>query len=95
MFKRLFREIIAIKEELQAIRRSMEPIRFKNQIIGVVTEVQEKYANQAEGLTTVFFQIPSHDWNLLKRSDAWILVNKYLAEIQNTYILKSQKEHRD
>lgn len=50
--------------------------------IGAVVELEEKYINQSDGLVTVSFQIPCHDWSLLKTSSEWHLVEKWLEEIR-------------
>lgn len=34
----------------------------------------------------ISFQIPYHDWKILKKSFPWLLVEKQLREIRNKYI---------
>lgn len=63
--------------------------------IGAVVELEKRYINQADGLVTVSFQIPCHDWNLLKTSSEWCLVEKQLEEIRNRHIQMSRQEMPD
>lgn len=51
----------------------------------VVTH-EKKYVTQDDALTTVFFQLPSHDWLILEKSETWHQVEAFLQEIQNTHM---------
>lgn len=65
------------------------PPKENGDLIGEVVEVERKYVNETEGLVEVSFQIPCHDWKILKKSFPWLLVEKQLREIRSKYIQKN------
>lgn len=85
MLRKLYEELVAIKNELQAIRsdlkyeRSIKVLPSNN---GGIKEIRTRYINQAEDQVIVSFELPLHDWCLLKRSAEWSLVEKHLMEIR-------------
>ncbi len=54
-----------------------------HQIMYEITEHEKQYINQDDALVTVSFQLPRHDWNLLKTSNVWHQFEKLLQETQN------------
>ena len=93
MFKKIYKELILIREELQAIRSSLEPVIKAKLVldrIGIVNEYERKYINQAYARVVVSFELPSSDWCLLKTSSEWCRIEECLGEIRNKY----QKEKR-
>lgn len=61
----------------------------KDSLIGKIVELEMKYANENEPLARISFQIPYHDWKILKKSFPWLLVEKQLREIRSKYIQKN------
>lgn len=88
VLRKLYEELVAIKNELQAIRNDLKyerSIRTLPSNIGAIKEIRKRYINQAEDQVIVSFELPVHDWCLLKRSTEWSLVEKRLMEIQSRH----------
>ena len=53
-----------------------------------ITEYEKQYINQDDALVIVSFQLPRHDWNLLRISTEWRQFEKVLQETQNKHTQK-------
>ena len=85
LLRKLYEELVAIKNELQAIRNDLKyerTIKSLSSDVGVIKEIGKRYINQAEDQVIVSFELPLHDWCLLKRSAEWSLIEKRLMEIR-------------
>ena len=69
-------------------RRKKIP-NVNDSLIGKIVEAKRKYINENEALVEISFQIPYHDWRILKKSNLWFQVERQLQEIESKYIRKS------
>lgn len=66
-----------------------------NTLIGEVVEIKKEYVNETDCLVEVSFQIPYHDWKILRKSIQWLQVEKRLEEIRNKHIQRSLQVQKD
>lgn len=48
-----------------------------------ITEHEKRYVNQTDAMVVVSFQLPLNEWNLLKTSIEWRLVEKMIEKMGN------------
>ncbi|NBJ93234.1 hypothetical protein D5281_11660 [bacterium 1xD42-62] len=91
MFKKIYEELVAIRTELQLMRKDTAPI--VEDLDGIC--IKTFCSNQSIQSTVISFSLTCHDWLKLKQSKDWKGLQQQISKYQRKYNRMRQTENPD